>query len=182
MVGSAGAWWWWWSVIFPRFNIIQFSGSCKKWRDNIQEPTEENCHDAVRWTSSFVANGNTCTLEALQVRGRGLILSAEPAHWNMHLLPKRACINHIHIYLYWGIPVSACVLVMLKSINTLYRCHCPVVGKQEKKNSPLWEQQKKPINKPPPHPAHWPTPFHQKREIKKKYNNNSSKQTKNNNK
>ena len=56
------------NVLCPRFNVIQFSGSCRKWRENIQAPSEENCHDAVRWTSNFVANGNTCTLEALQVR------------------------------------------------------------------------------------------------------------------
>ncbi|KAK7113358.1 von Willebrand factor A domain-containing protein 3A-like [Littorina saxatilis] len=49
------------------FNIIQFSGSCKRWRDAIQSPSEENCHDAVRWSSNFHANGNTCTLEALQM-------------------------------------------------------------------------------------------------------------------
>lgn len=49
------------------FNIIQFSGTCKKWRERIQPPTEENCHEAVRWTSGLVASGNTCTMEALQL-------------------------------------------------------------------------------------------------------------------
>lgn len=59
-----------WDQIYKQdiwFNIIQFSGSTSKWRDSIQPPTEENCHDAVRWTSKFTANGNTCTLEALQL-------------------------------------------------------------------------------------------------------------------
>ncbi|KAL8584268.1 hypothetical protein ACOMHN_034953 [Nucella lapillus] len=59
-----------WDQIYKldiRFNIIQFSGGCQKWRDSIQPPTEENCHDAVRWSTNLVANGNTCTLEALQL-------------------------------------------------------------------------------------------------------------------
>ncbi|XP_067671399.1 von Willebrand factor A domain-containing protein 3A-like [Haliotis asinina] len=50
-----------------KFNLISFSGTCSKWRSCIQEPTEENCHDAVKWTSKLVAEGNTCTLEALQL-------------------------------------------------------------------------------------------------------------------
>ncbi|XP_076458970.1 von Willebrand factor A domain-containing protein 3A-like isoform X2 [Babylonia areolata] len=59
-----------WDQIYKldiQFNIIQFSGGCQKWRDSIQSPSEENCHDAVAWASHFVANGNTCTLEALQL-------------------------------------------------------------------------------------------------------------------
>ncbi|PVD38341.1 hypothetical protein C0Q70_00953 [Pomacea canaliculata] len=59
-----------WDQIYKmeiEFNIIQFSGSCKKWRNTIQPATESNCHDAVRWTSMLTANGNTCTLEALQL-------------------------------------------------------------------------------------------------------------------
>ena len=51
-----------------RFNLIRFSGSCSVWRDAVQPPTEANCHDAIRWVSHLVAGGNTCTLEALQVR------------------------------------------------------------------------------------------------------------------
>ena len=37
------------------------------WKPTLVEPTEENCHDAARWISDLVADGNTCTLEALQV-------------------------------------------------------------------------------------------------------------------
>ncbi|XP_006823607.1 von Willebrand factor A domain-containing protein 3A-like [Saccoglossus kowalevskii] len=48
-----------------KFNIIRFSGNVEKWRHQIVDPLEENCHDAVRWVSTFVASGNTCTLEAL---------------------------------------------------------------------------------------------------------------------
>ncbi|XP_077979926.1 von Willebrand factor A domain-containing protein 3A-like isoform X2 [Glandiceps talaboti] len=48
-----------------KFNIIRFSGNVEKWRPVAVKPTDENCHDAVRWVSSFVAGGNTCTLEAL---------------------------------------------------------------------------------------------------------------------
>ncbi|KAH9491872.1 von Willebrand factor A domain-containing protein 3A [Bulinus truncatus] len=50
------------------FNLISFSGSCCVWRDAIQPPTEANCHDAIRWVSLLKPNGNTCTLEALQVQ------------------------------------------------------------------------------------------------------------------
>ncbi|XP_070580843.1 von Willebrand factor A domain-containing protein 3A-like isoform X2 [Ptychodera flava] len=48
-----------------RFNIIRFSGNVEKWRPAVVKPTEENCHDAVQWVSTFVAGGNTCTLDAL---------------------------------------------------------------------------------------------------------------------
>ncbi|KAL5018508.1 hypothetical protein ScPMuIL_004230 [Solemya velum] len=53
-----------------QFNIIKFSGECEKWRGSIVRPLEENCHDAVKWTSEFVARGNTCTLEALKLAFR----------------------------------------------------------------------------------------------------------------
>ncbi|XP_033630517.1 von Willebrand factor A domain-containing protein 3A-like isoform X3 [Asterias rubens] len=48
------------------FNLIRFSGDIEPWRNGIVEPTEVNCHDAVRWISTFAPVGNTCTLEALQ--------------------------------------------------------------------------------------------------------------------
>ncbi|XP_033122246.1 von Willebrand factor A domain-containing protein 3A-like [Anneissia japonica] len=47
------------------FNIIRFSGDVESWRPQIVEPTNENCNDAVRWVSTLVTGGNTCTLEAL---------------------------------------------------------------------------------------------------------------------
>ncbi|XP_063961989.1 von Willebrand factor A domain-containing protein 3A-like [Lytechinus pictus] len=47
------------------FNIIRFSADIEPWRPHIVEPTDTNCNDAVRWVSSFVPAGNTCTLEAL---------------------------------------------------------------------------------------------------------------------
>ena len=49
------------------FNLVHFSKNCERWRPNLVEPTEENCHDAVHWVSTLVANGNTCTLQALEV-------------------------------------------------------------------------------------------------------------------
>ncbi|KAI0236056.1 von Willebrand factor A domain-containing protein 3A [Lamellibrachia satsuma] len=49
------------------FNLVHFSKNCEQWRPNLAEPTEENCHDAVRWISTLVANGNTCTLQALEL-------------------------------------------------------------------------------------------------------------------
>ncbi|ESO87152.1 hypothetical protein LOTGIDRAFT_107324, partial [Lottia gigantea] len=50
-----------------QFNLISFSGNCETWRDCIQVANEENCHDAVEWASVLTAEGNTCTLEALQL-------------------------------------------------------------------------------------------------------------------
>ncbi|XP_071488383.1 von Willebrand factor A domain-containing protein 3A-like [Diadema antillarum] len=47
------------------FNIIRFSADIEPWRPAIVEPTDANCNDAVRWVSTFVPAGNTCTLEAL---------------------------------------------------------------------------------------------------------------------
>ena len=56
------------SYFLCSFNLIRFSGDIEPWRPQLVEPTEENCHDAVRWVSTFVPAGNTCTLEALSVR------------------------------------------------------------------------------------------------------------------
>jgi len=50
-----------------RFNLIAFSRSCSSWKPGLVDPTEENCHDAAQWIACLVADGNTCTLEALQV-------------------------------------------------------------------------------------------------------------------
>ncbi|KAK2189215.1 hypothetical protein NP493_113g03015 [Ridgeia piscesae] len=49
------------------FNLVRFSKNCEQWRPQLAESTEENCHDAVRWISALVANGNTCTLQALEL-------------------------------------------------------------------------------------------------------------------
>ncbi|CAG2240359.1 von Willebrand factor A domain-containing protein 3A [Mytilus edulis] len=50
-----------------RFNVVRFSGNCENWFDRLQPATQENCHDAVNWSSKFKASGNTCTLEALKM-------------------------------------------------------------------------------------------------------------------
>lgn len=47
------------------FNIVRFSADIEPWRPSIVEPSDANCNDAVRWVSSFVPAGNTCTLEAI---------------------------------------------------------------------------------------------------------------------
>jgi len=52
-----------------RFNLIAFSRSCSSWKTGVVDPMEENCHDAAQWITELVANGNTCTLEALTVLG-----------------------------------------------------------------------------------------------------------------
>ena len=36
----------------------------------MQEPTVDNCHDAIKWISTLLGTGSTCTLEALQVSRR----------------------------------------------------------------------------------------------------------------
>ncbi|PIK60484.1 putative von Willebrand factor A domain-containing protein 3A [Apostichopus japonicus] len=48
-----------------KFNLIRFSGDIEPWRPVAVEPSDSNCHDAVRWVNSFVPAGNSCTLEAL---------------------------------------------------------------------------------------------------------------------
>ena len=52
---------------FYSFNLIRFSKDTEKWQPSLVEPTDSNCKDAAQWVSQLVANGNTCTLEALQV-------------------------------------------------------------------------------------------------------------------
>jgi len=54
-------------ILCRRFNLIAFSRSCSSWKTGLVDPTEENCHDAAQWIAGLVADGNTCTLEALQV-------------------------------------------------------------------------------------------------------------------
>ncbi len=48
------------------FNLIRFSDRCEKWRDQIVESSEENCHKALSWISNLSARGNSCTLDALK--------------------------------------------------------------------------------------------------------------------
>jgi len=50
-----------------RFNLIGFSRMCTSWKSGLVDSTEDNCHDAAQWISALVADGNTCTLQALQV-------------------------------------------------------------------------------------------------------------------
>lgn len=58
-----------WEQIFKhkiKFNFVQFSDGCQKWREKIVEPTESNCHKSIAWLASLKAHGNTCTLDALR--------------------------------------------------------------------------------------------------------------------
>ena len=58
-----------WEQMFKHrlaFNFIRFSDRCERWRDRMQEATEENCHKAIAWITSLQAHGNTCTLEAIR--------------------------------------------------------------------------------------------------------------------
>ena len=58
----------WYIFLACRFNMVGFSNKTESWQIGLMEPSEENCHDAVRWAAGLKAHGNTCTLEALQVR------------------------------------------------------------------------------------------------------------------
>ena len=49
------------------FNLIRFSDRCEKWREEIIESNEQNCHQAIAWLANLAAHGNTCTLDALRV-------------------------------------------------------------------------------------------------------------------
>lgn len=55
------------SVCFTRFNLIGFSKSVVKWMGKATLADEQNCHQAIEWISRLGADGNTCTLEAIQV-------------------------------------------------------------------------------------------------------------------
>lgn len=56
---------------FLRFNLVRFSRTCERWQQALVEPTDDNCREAVQWVAQLAASGNTCTLEALQVRVAG---------------------------------------------------------------------------------------------------------------
>ncbi|XP_078691175.1 von Willebrand factor A domain-containing protein 3A-like [Branchiostoma floridae x Branchiostoma belcheri] len=49
-----------------KFNLIRFSSDVDTWQVQLVEPTDEFCHDAVQWQATFVAEGNTNTLGALE--------------------------------------------------------------------------------------------------------------------
>ena len=42
------------------FNLIRFSDRCEKWREEIIESNEQNCHQAIAWLANLAAHGNTC--------------------------------------------------------------------------------------------------------------------------
>ena len=72
-----------WQKCFPnfklnsnkRFNLIRFSDRCEKWREEIVESTEQNCHQSIAWLASLTAHGNTCTLDALKVKKKQISLN-----------------------------------------------------------------------------------------------------------
>ncbi|KAM9012396.1 von Willebrand factor A domain-containing protein 3A isoform 2-T2 [Ara ararauna] len=49
-----------------RFNLLRFAENTETWKECLVEATDETCHNAVQWVSTFHAHGNTCTLMALQ--------------------------------------------------------------------------------------------------------------------
>ncbi|XP_042197032.1 von Willebrand factor A domain-containing protein 3A [Callorhinchus milii] len=48
------------------FNLLCFSGSVEAWQDGLVEATDETCQDAVQWVAKVIAQGTTCTLQALK--------------------------------------------------------------------------------------------------------------------
>ncbi|XP_060117023.1 von Willebrand factor A domain-containing protein 3A [Heteronotia binoei] len=49
-----------------KFNLISFAEDVMAWQECLVEATDEACHDAVQWVSTFRAHGNTSILKALQ--------------------------------------------------------------------------------------------------------------------
>ncbi|KAL8175482.1 UNVERIFIED_CONTAM: hypothetical protein K2H54_026229 [Gekko kuhli] len=49
-----------------KFNLISFAEDVVAWQECLVEATDEACHDAVQWVSTFRAHGNTSILKALQ--------------------------------------------------------------------------------------------------------------------
>ncbi|XP_010154088.1 PREDICTED: von Willebrand factor A domain-containing protein 3A, partial [Eurypyga helias] len=49
-----------------RFNLLRFAENTECWKECLVEATDETCHDAVQWVSTFHAHGNTCILTVLQ--------------------------------------------------------------------------------------------------------------------
>lgn len=47
--------------------MIGFSRSVQKWMSKITLAEEQRCHEAIEWISRLSADGNTCTLQAIQV-------------------------------------------------------------------------------------------------------------------
>jgi len=47
--------------------MIGFSKNVSKWMSKIALADEEKCHEAIEWISRLSADGNTCTLQAIQV-------------------------------------------------------------------------------------------------------------------
>ena len=47
--------------------MIGFSKNVTKWMSRVTLADEERCHEAIEWISRLSADGNTCTLQAIQV-------------------------------------------------------------------------------------------------------------------
>uniref|UniRef100_A0ABM5F0R3 von Willebrand factor A domain-containing protein 3A n=1 Tax=Pogona vitticeps TaxID=103695 RepID=A0ABM5F0R3_9SAUR len=84
-----------------RFNLISFAEDVEAWQEGLVEATNEACHDAVQWLSTFRAHGNTSILKALQ---RAFALQDVEA---LYVLTD-------------GKPDTSCTLV-LKEIGTLMK-------------------------------------------------------------
>ena len=72
MKGTAGTQVFVFSVIIEhpsnyRFNLIGFSKNVSKWMSKVTLADEQKCHEAIEWISRLSADGNTCTLQAIQV-------------------------------------------------------------------------------------------------------------------
>ncbi|XP_077172811.1 von Willebrand factor A domain-containing protein 3A isoform X1 [Paroedura picta] len=86
-----------------KFNLISFAEEVVAWQECLAEATDEACHDAVQWVSTFRAHGNTSILRALQ---RALHLQGVEA---LYVLTD-------------GKPDSSCALI-LQEIKMLRKHH-----------------------------------------------------------
>ena len=62
------------SKIIYSFSIMKFSTEPELWRRSLVEPNAQNCKEVIDWISEFEAYGGTCTIDALRVSFRLLIL------------------------------------------------------------------------------------------------------------
>ncbi|KAF6019954.1 VWA3A [Bugula neritina] len=92
-----------WDQLYPqkvRFNMIGFSKNVSKWMSKIALADEEKCHEAIEWISRLSADGNTCTLQAIQTAFCDLELDAiyllsdgKPDTSTQHVLKEVARMN-----------------------------------------------------------------------------------------
>jgi len=92
-----------WDQLYPqkvRFNLIGFSKNVTKWMGKVTLAEEQRCHEAIEWISRLSADGNTCTLQAIQaafcdleVDAIYLLSDGKPDTSTQHVLKEVAQMN-----------------------------------------------------------------------------------------